>query len=75
MPITSKAWSKKREQDCKNRKAAGKPEGHLRDIDLRPVVVQENILQAQRARNASWLMPNGAAGGQRRTFASATMTS
>lgn len=42
-PVTSKAWAARRERDRKERAAEGKGDARVRDVDLWPIVVKENI--------------------------------
>ena len=43
-PITSRCWAKRREHGRKCQAARGKTEARFRDIDLWPVVIQQNIV-------------------------------
>ena len=42
-PITSKAWTCRREHDRSSRHASGKAEGRFKDIDMWPIIIRENI--------------------------------
>lgn len=42
-PVTSKAWAARREHDRKEKAAKGKGDSRVRDVDLWPIVIKENI--------------------------------